>query len=121
MDEIKFRLWDKDYKRFYFLALTKDGVIKKMPENEPVGDIAFPQQYTSLKDKNGKEMCEGDIIRVPENNAQPISVIEKDVSIDGDGYMISGFHFPFFDTKYVEVIGNIYENPELIENEKAPT
>jgi uncharacterized phage protein (TIGR01671 family) len=89
-------------------------------------DINTLGQYTGLKDKNGKEIYEGDILTWSENGitSNPLVVEFKHgafgytysydfVSFSGN----SNFMFNQFDTDIrFEVIGNIYDNPELIIN-----
>lgn len=60
-------------------------------------------QYTGCKDKNGKKIFEGDIMRNPGNI----------VEFCNDGYCINGDSSLAYWTGY-EVIGNIYDNPELV-------
>jgi len=72
-------------------------------------------QYTGLKDKNGKEIYEGDIIQVldKEDYPEPLILIGK-VDSDKWGTWVFGYgYLQDFEGMY-EVIGNIHENPELL-------
>jgi len=110
MREIKFRAWDKEKKEMvYGVWISPDGepaINEGHDRWYPLEKLAM--QYTGLKDKNGKEIWEGDIVR--ELKDSWIEVVEWDD-------MDSGFK-PFNDHREVpiafEIIGNIYENPELI-------
>lgn len=104
MREIKFRAWDKTLKRIW----NWEELI-----NLPMGDFRRVlmdfQQFTGLLDKNGKEIYEGDaVIRYPEDvvsaNAKIVKWINK--------HSLNGWNIA--QGKYWEIVGNIYENPELL-------
>lgn len=117
MREIKYRAWDKELKKWSDIA-TRVRIC----------DIPFMTdyewcQYTGLKDKNGKEIYESDICIVRDyyvDEEDGYFKIEFDddtarVVLNGKGLTLD------FDNVYsngCEVIGNVWENPELLESEE---
>lgn len=125
--EIKFRAWDKEEKEYYYDAeYTYDFRCSgRGCYADSFGDLlAHPErcvveQYTGLKDKNGKEIYEGDRIKI--EGSDTIYTVEYGRGVwaarfgDESGDNICLFHYVQKDTVlYAEVIGNIHENPELL-------
>ena len=67
----------------------------------------IPLEYTGLKDKNDKEIYEGDVVKTSEGENCEV-IFER-----GEFCIHSSIEKPKWDNG-VEVIGNIYENPELL-------
>ena len=124
MREIKFRVWNPNANKFVAYA----GV-NEMPLHEagaltlkvPVYEIL---QYTGLKDRNGVEIYEGDVIRADEDiiNFHTQLIPENSYEVrfwDGCWCLFStdGMNIDLLNVgeAHSEVIGNIYENPELLE------
>ena len=115
MREIKFRAWDKEKK---IMILDLNGWSKGYSKKYEL------MQFTGLKDKNGKEIYEGDIIKyLPD--PMPLRIVEwyeygytckytKPIKgILGKGFFeINSGTLSFLES--CEVIGNIYENKDLI-------
>jgi hypothetical protein len=78
----------------------------------PVADI----QFTGLKDKNGKEIYEGDILKTETDKPMVVTWSKKFASfcISREGWAFQHWFGEACDPENCEVIGNIYENPELI-------
>lgn len=103
MREIKFRFWSNHLGNF----VTPDDSIFVGALKDPHMN---PMQFTGLIDMNKKEVYEGDILRIT-NPFTKTSVI-KSVWWNGETVRFNGI--PTSLTNVYEVIGNIYENPELI-------
>ncbi len=118
MREIKFRAWHRDSKRM--LQVGDDcGTTHPLDccvyfkQGQPVELM----QYTGLKDKNGLEIYEGDLVSYRLNGQYLAKVYFDDRTA---GYRLRVNGETQFDKTYpvdfiLEVIGNIYESPELLE------
>lgn len=132
MRDIKFRAWDKTRNNFTWgnsnLILTLGGLKMwqfAMNAPEPVNQDDFIlMQFTGLKDKDGKEIYEGDIVRYANSMESGTGVIEP-------FFETANLHCRWYKQKTsspsiftsidylgcpqeLEVIGNIYENGDLI-------
>lgn len=133
MREIKFRAWDKKAKiMLYSFLINSKGdtfIIKDIEQYEPnVFNAEIPSiesvvvmQYTGLKDKNGKEIYEGDVVKYC-NRTHVVEYIYGMFTIkkfirSNEKELVQ---LPVKDFAWgeLEVIGNICENPELIKEVK---
>lgn len=122
--ETYFRAWDTYNEAWAdeYLAIAEDGhviEIKNDGTTEYWKDRFIIEFGTGLKDKNGKEICEGDIIRCHGDDRFIAPVIRHDNS--GGFCWVSCYKEECFipESDEVEVVGNIHENPELLEKDNA--
>ena len=134
MREFKFRSWDEpsdEYGNWWMCYFDRWDFIK--------GDYDVLMQYTWLKDKNGKEIYEGDILKVKNDTYKMFRAVNWNEKTDGifvivwerssfmkrditdtpmelknDSYLWLINDYDKENTLNCEVIGNVHENPELL-------
>lgn len=115
MKEIKFRGWDVGFKEMEsWESLLTSDVLSEVLQG------LFPNlklmQYTGLKDKNGVEIYEGDIVE-QQHHVKTMGILEplfKTTEVVED--IRSDFFMGEQEYADITVIGNIYENPELLKD-----
>lgn len=126
MREIKFRAWSELDKEMFEVASIDLllGLIVRQCENRIktyVLEELVLMQYTGLKDRNGVEIYEGDIVKsvalTNDHNQRGATVISP-IEYWNENTCLSLTYVPYYPfclSHDIEVIGNIYENPELLE------
>ena len=121
MKDIKFRVWDNERNAMFNsksvdidffegkIEITSDTIRYDEVYTDEIKDFEL-MQYVGCKDKNNKEIYEGDIVKTKEHIGQIIySKGMFFIDVKGD------FYLPIYNvSEFMEVIGNIYENPELL-------
>ncbi len=125
--EIKFRVWDNFSKSFlenYYPH--QDDSLNEIFEHSSLVDSLVIEQFTDLKDKNNKDIYEGDIVLEEWKENYPYGYSPDRVCAMDRKYVIEykapSFIFKFKEKREqiciedwsIEVIGNIHENPELL-------
>ena len=92
--------WE-EFCRFFMFSVSLPGVM----------------QFTGLHDKNGKEIYEGDIIQHSHDGTEPRKAFEVFWDAERASFSMrnSDGYWPGIETRF-QVIGNIYENPELLKS-----
>lgn len=139
MREIKFRAWNGRAKQMaQYVTAIQMGDTQGTPSSvnvivnghnetwEVEHDKVELMQYTGMKDKNGNNIYEGDIVMWGDMaglHEKPVRVavvrFDPDICFDSNVGIFDYGNFAYKETdKYLTVIGNVYANPDLLEADK---
>lgn len=121
MREIKFRAWDR-FKQRWSNYKINDGTVYFMDKNTGVWYGGYNKrykdfnlmQYTGLRDKNDTEIYDGDIVIHYSRIHKIIFNVEEARFVLRDDEFELEIPFTNNNSKRMEIVGNIYENPELL-------
>ena len=120
MKNIKFRAWDKINEEMIPWGRLLNGYNLRNVFMGPEMCGLILMQYTGLKDKNGVEIYEGDVLYFEPYETHINDRVVQNIDGAYHGRLIrSGYSKLLAECLYeTKVIGNIYENPELLEEKK---
>lgn len=126
MQKVKYRQWCEDAKKFYYWGINIGDSIFTSPTMVGGCMLKTPhEQYTGMNDCNNVEIYDGDICVDSKDNV--IRIMQTNSYqwgckvIKSNNFSIRGLTFPLWqwdDDRKFKKVGNIYENPELMESEE---
>ncbi len=117
--EHKYRVWDIPEQKMYYegFYICPDGSLVWRNDAKPEPDTYILMQYTGLKDKNGKEIYKGDVVKdidgvwlVEQRNYKWVVIM-----LPWDRETEPPDIYDLCDMGYLEIIGDIHSKPELLE------
>jgi uncharacterized phage protein (TIGR01671 family) len=140
MRKIKFRAWDSDCEEMFYsdkqydthffefkngklfcFTTIQDGFAGSLyePPSPSYEELANLMQFTGLLDSKGKEIFEGDILRLWYDSFQQDIIVKIEFREGGFWFNSKSAvdcNWHFYNQSDREIIGNLYENPELLQN-----
>jgi uncharacterized phage protein (TIGR01671 family) len=129
MRDIKFRVWDKEVSKYvsdlHHISISPFGGIYNLQDGDGGPERYDLQQYTGLHDRNGKEIYDLDLLRNAEGKTYAVMWSPEGCFFcvrNKNGEPVVGLFDPFpllqsnIQKEEMEVIGNIWENPTLLDD-----
>lgn len=119
MKELKFRAWDTHNKIWLdpniFNVRCHDGRLQRRGCEGFIGGVKIVQ-FTGLKDKNGVEIYEGYVLKLEYESIKMVGYVKQQEDGEWIFYKDKGNFLGVHHNKdHISIIGNIYENPELLQ------
>lgn len=116
MRDIKFRAWDSEEKTLVWPEFTSAGGYVIIESSNCDSTL---MQYTGLNDENGVEIYEGDLLSfriVQSSGIAEVEWFDDGWCLNLNDLVVASAWIPYLgELNYMEVVGNIHENPELLE------
>lgn len=134
MHELKFWAWDEKNKRWLHgyaenrmgcdikgEIIVCGGWMMEVWKDNDAYNATIIEQFIGLTDKDGKEICEGDLLRMEGWKPEVMQVAFTEGAFclaDASGEFVADIHYvQHAGRKQATIIGNIHENPELLRRE----
>lgn len=109
----EFRAWDRERKKFWYFGLFDLDQGYHFGAEEAISEMPI-SEFTGLFDKNGKKIWDGDVVKWFWMEEKISEVVFDKGAFSLKGWVHDTFHRDSIKTS-LEVLGNVYENPELLE------